>query len=529
MKTKNILFISLIIVFFFLITSYIVLANHNCTSVAPDKGESIKEKPLPPSIMPIYFLQGTFYEMGYQYGIQAAPYIKCLLDDQKALWLDRDYADSPEEKDKILKAFSYYIETECPEFVEMVEGLSEGMTDSGYPATYNDILMMQLMWDSAIDPENPASKYPETIEASSKACTAFCASGSTTKEDGQILAVSGDGVPFYHLGKLIVYPEKGNAFTNYTELGSFSENYIMNEKGLMITLTWGGLAREVDSQFGIPYPFMMLRLGLFADTESEARDILLSSKLTWPAIYLIVDSMGNISAIETTSDVKKVRKPGEYNENGDFVVATNHFVNSEIVKIIKQKPDWMATTERYDMASTFLSKGKGKVDIPYTKMIYRNYPIANPTNWTVHIGDNKNLVTYFTTGPAIKVKGGYPGGYALPIDPKYSFAEIKLKESPEETTIEAEYKAIEYIEKATTEFYKLDNINQLYTEVKEILREANTNLYKGMNYKRTAQVSTGNNNSLFCWSKAITSYITAQTLAKQAYNYIVVPITNISE
>jgi len=153
MKTKNILFISLIIVFFFLITSYIVLANHNCTSVAPDKGESIKEKPLPPSIMPIYFLQGTFYEMGYQYGIQAAPYIKCLLDDQKALWLDRDYADSPEEKDKILKAFSYYIETECPEFVEMVEGLSEGMTDSGYPATYNDILMMQLMWDSAIAPK----------------------------------------------------------------------------------------------------------------------------------------------------------------------------------------------------------------------------------------------------------------------------------------------------------------------------------------------------------------------------------------
>ncbi len=54
----------------------------------PTKAISISETksasgPLPPSIMPVIILQGTDYEMGFQYGQQAGP---LLVMRKEAIW-----------------------------------------------------------------------------------------------------------------------------------------------------------------------------------------------------------------------------------------------------------------------------------------------------------------------------------------------------------------------------------------------------------------------------------------------------------
>jgi len=120
-------------------------------------------KPLPPSIMPVYFLSGTDYEMGYQYGYQAAPYMSAFIDHLWAKFLSRPYADTPEKRDAILKGFQHHVIKYAPYFIDMMKGIAAGMTHAGYPTTYAEVLLMQCEWEAALDPAKPETNYPSPV------------------------------------------------------------------------------------------------------------------------------------------------------------------------------------------------------------------------------------------------------------------------------------------------------------------------------------------------------------------------------
>ena len=121
----------------------------------------VKNKMLPPSIAPVFFLQGSDYDMGYQYGYQAAEYISVFKDNVWANMLRWGY--TKEEVESRLKAFEYYNQKYFPEVSENLRGMVDGTTNAGYPMTYIDVLLIQCEWDVGVGYESE-TVYPPVYE-----------------------------------------------------------------------------------------------------------------------------------------------------------------------------------------------------------------------------------------------------------------------------------------------------------------------------------------------------------------------------
>lgn len=475
------------------------------------------EKPLPPITMPVYFLSGTDYEMGYQYGYQAAPYAAQFRDVQIGKFLSREYADTLKERDVVLEGFQYYVEKYAPYLIELVEGIADGMTDAGYPTSYAEALMMQIEWEGAIDPTDPATNYPSPVYELPE-CSGFCGWGATTTEGQLILGESADGGTLKPEGTIVVFPQAGNSYVGDVEIGNIGLNYFMNNKGLTIGMTASRSKRDVDNQFGLTFPFSFTRVIRFTNNATEARDMLLDTPMCWGTNMIVADPRGVAFVIEATSVAKKFREPGHIGEGDiDFLVNTNHFNIPEMLDLTGQKPS-SDSVARYDLLFDFLQNNQGHVDLEFAKMMWRNPPVLRASSRIVRIGvtDGDSFLSYICTGPAYKVDEQG----AQPIEPLYSFYEINLKDTPAEVTAAAELTARSYLGDAMTQMNKIDYTDSRYAPLKEIVQRARASWVEGKDHETSAKVTTGNE-ALFSYSKAVTAYTRAQALARHVYNELV--------
>jgi len=469
------------------------------------------DKPLTPSIMPVYFLSGDDYEMGYQYGYQAAPYMNCFIDHLWAKFLARDFADTVAKRDVILKGFQYYVIEYAPYLVDHMIGIADGMTDAGYPTTYAEVLMMQCEWEANLDPDAEANAYPTPVDDLPPACSGFAAVGDATTEGQLVFGESADGTPFKHEGTIVVFPDDGNNYVTDGEIGVVGLNYAMNSEGVCIGLQASGSNRAIDTQFGFTMPFSFAHMARYADTAEEARDMLLEWELAWGTNYHIADPSGDMFVVEATASVKEVRWPDSLGEGEvDFLVTTNHFRTPEMIEISgRDRRD----CSRYATFFDYLQNNLGDVDLDFAKMMYRTLATSSSRMVRIAVCDGDTNLSYTCTGPVYKTDGFR----SMPIEPTHSFYEINLQGSPEETTLKAERTARNYIGKAFTEMNKLDYGDREYAVLNEILNEAKAKYYEGINLKRSAQVTDGNE-SLFNFSKAMTAYTASQALSMQVYN-----------
>ena len=290
-------------------------------------------------------------------------------------------------------------------------------------------------------------------------------------------------------------------------------NYAMNSEGVCIGLQASGSNRDEDYQFGFTMPFSFAHMARYADTAEEAKDMLVDWELAWGTNYHIADPSGDMFVVEATASEKEVRWPDSLGEGEvDFLVTTNHFRTPEMVEISGRDRRDCA---RYALIFDFLQKNLGDVDLDFAKMIFRNEPVLRTSSRMVRIAvtDGDTNLSYTCTGPAWMVDGFR----SMPIEPTHSFYEINLQDSPEATTLKAERTARDYIGMAMTEMNKLDYGDREYAVLNEIFTEAKAKYYEGINLKRSAQVTDGNE-SLFNFSKAMTAYTVSQALSMQVYN-----------
>ena len=111
---------------------------------------------LPPDILPVVFLSGSDYEMGYQYGQQAAAHIHL---NAVGSWASALQRLSHDEVRNGLRANQYLIEQHTPEIIEMVKGMSAGATAAGYDVSYEDALMM-----NTVLPDPTTAHFPSGAE-----------------------------------------------------------------------------------------------------------------------------------------------------------------------------------------------------------------------------------------------------------------------------------------------------------------------------------------------------------------------------
>lgn len=484
---------------------------------------------LPPSTQPLVILSGSDYEMGYQYGYQAAEGMNWF---KNKLWAEM-LGEEPgayygmggwteEEVYEILQGFQYYIKEHTPEFIDIFKGMADGSTAAGYPISYTDALLMNVEWDMDVATSEEAN-YPDPVEPlPPHGCSSFVAWGDETSEEGAVITIHSEDDPFAYTLGTVVFPDEGNnVIQGGGEAGVWGYTYLQNDKGLFIGLTASPARREVDNQFGLPASCSLFHLARYCDTAEEAKDMLLSFQLTCGNIYLISDSSGDCYAIETTGALKSVRTAGDFGE-GDFLVITNHYLTEEMMPS-QEGPvrPTKSTALRYDQLFDALTKYEGSVDFEFAKLMLRTPPVCRSSNRSQWIGvyGGKYPETYVCTGASNFV--GDCGSRTFPIEATYSFYQLRLEDTPLKVVKRAGSTARSYTQKAIIELNKLSYSDVAYAPLNELLEKAKTEYFKGWALRDAGTVFQDTNERLDKYAQALTAYTRCQAISLQVYNALV--------
>ncbi|MBW1643672.1 MAG: hypothetical protein JRJ76_12610 [Deltaproteobacteria bacterium] len=531
-----------------------------------------REELLRQDIIPVIFVRGTNYEMGHQYGYQAAAgiaaikdrfygLIKRLLGENAAMWSD------------MLKGFQYYIKAHTPEIIDEMIGIADGARAAGFDITYTDILSINagVCVKSAMSPtatmpspldELPPRDYQEKygikadgliiLSKTGKGspgdpkgspdlagdCSRWAAWGTATK-DGRLIC--GDSIDGY-LGKqvnIIAYPDDGYPFISGVHMfGELTLHPLMNNKGLWVAGGNIDPPRDIDRDFGLPMTLALRHLAQFHDHADSAREELLSIQHTGGRVHnaMLADTKGNAFVFELTAKLKTFRKPGDFSEK-DWIASPNTYIIPENCELFEPPLQPFKTDPRINQLWTMFDKYKGQIDLDFGKMLYRHqdpeentYYIGNRSNQRVNLGipdDGDEGVYYQATGPAGRniTCGCDPQDH---LDVTCTFYTLRLKSSEAAVVQESEYSAAERLAAADTAIKKLGGGLTLLPArlaLGDLFSKACKEFEKGKQFVTDARLADGNEKRCL-FGKALTSYTRAESKFREVYNHIHPPAEN---
>lgn len=297
-----------------------------------------------PNVMPadigeVIYVSGSWYDMGYQYGLQVGDIIArtFVASEPKLIATCGSKEAMYEQTQRYLDA----VKERSQEMYDLVAGMAEG---SGF-----DLL------DTAIGTVFSVTNYEE------KTCSTVSAWGEAT--GGAVYAaVNGDGSygSKYYYPALVAFPENGYAFISYR---GFFTNCMMNEKGLVAMTSLGQSAQPGDNAVGRTGMTTCMEVMWQCATAQEAKELFLEGSIQ-PGSgenFHCVDESGDAIIIEHTADTNILRQSGDYGEQ-DYMIANNHFLADELQDSLFQ-PEWTDCWPRYWTVEQFIRKDFGEVSL----------------------------------------------------------------------------------------------------------------------------------------------------------------------
>jgi hypothetical protein len=515
--------------------------------------EAKAKEVLPPGILPVVILSGSDYEMGYQYGQQAGPYLE---KEKEAKWASVLQKLSREKVLYMLKGNQFYIQKYTPENIEIMKGIADGATASGFQLSYTDVLLMNCTL-----PKPETSTFPPGAEKDSlppKNCSVSSAWGSATT-DGRLIGMDtlDSGEAAYGV-IILAFPENGNSYICGAQAGEIGDHFLMNNKGLFVGNSGGGGSpRDVDTNYGLSWSCSLTHIVRFAKSAYEARDMLLPWQINIPENFHFVDIKGNACVVEKTAAVQSVRKPGDFREE-DFLYSTNNYLNKEMKPtkkgdFIKQHGGYGAyAAPRNLMLWDMLHNYHGHIDVEFMKMMLRfpgdsppNPPeggwdakVCRPSNSWVSVllpDDGDKGVAYICTGPAGRVihsstasdgeemRSSYPY-----IDGTHTFYKLTLASNPKEAVEAAQEEASTNIATAYKKLMYLNFTDTGYAALNKLYSLANAEYYQGKIFFNKGLLADGND-VLYWLAKAATSFTRSQAHAQQVYEALIPAPTSPSD
>jgi len=289
--------------------------------------------PLVPEILPLVILQGTDFEMGYQYAQQVIQIYGSWVFQRKA------GSHFTAEELECMRKWEAQLKRYAPEILEMCRGWAAGATDAGAAMCYEDVLDF---WTGHL----PPAKLPYNLseigipaELAHPFCSGVAAWGRATVDGKLVTASTGDHNPA-HAAVVVAFPKTGNSFiaTPFHVTGDIRSaprmfmmgHPGMNNKGLAY-VEHGGEPRIAepieDWGFGIRKGAAVFHILRFANSAREA----LQMELEFPVgdVGTVMGSAGGIWADSTYGYVSECRKePIAIREAGmlgetDFLYACN--------------------------------------------------------------------------------------------------------------------------------------------------------------------------------------------------------------
>ncbi len=447
--------------------------------------------PMPPSVRPVIILQGSDYELGYQYYQQLVEIYGTWIPSHKWGYLyyctPLHREDFSTEEKSALKEFQAYIDRYAPEWTAIFEGMAAGATDAGVPLTYEDLLAFFVLYEELYHWSPKSFIMPGSVgslsggEPARPACSGFAAWGSRTK-DGKMLCVgNADDDSGFFASTVMVFPETGNNFItspfDMPGFGGFPSHPGTNNKGLVYVHHGTGRFFFSDWGYTVPRGIADMHLLRFASNAEEAAEMHLAypKAVNFKDGIFLADVGGDALVIESRDPVV-VRRAGDLGES-DFLYCTNNYQSPRMGDNATQEyiphGGWLNKKlqgkEAMDTTASSVSRNlflwnmlhnyPGQVDVEFAKMMYR-FPstITSPTleeadaayleqrgqTYRTRVGhlhntfigivrpdDGPNASYYVCSGPATRATGpSGPDSHNYAPGQTYAFYELKLAESP---------------------------------------------------------------------------------------------------
>ena len=364
--------------------------------------------PMPPPVRPVIILQGSDYELGYQYFQQLVEIYGTWIPSHKWGYL---YYCTPLRREKFsaeekaaLKEFQRQIDIYAPEWTAIMNGMVAGATDAGIPLDYEDLLAFLVLYEELYhwSPKSfvmPAANSSPNAGAaagaprSGPACSAFAAWGRATKDGKMLCAGNGDDNAGFFASTVVVFPETGNNFItspyDMPGFGGFPSHPGMNNKGLVYVHHGTGTFSFSNWGYTVPRGIADMHMLRFADNAEQAAEIHLGypKPVNFKDGSFLADVSGNALVIESR-DPAVVRRAGDLGET-DFLYCTNNYQSRTMGDSADQEyiphGGWLNKElqglEVMDITAWSVSRNlfiwnmlhnyAGKIDLDFAKMMYR--------------------------------------------------------------------------------------------------------------------------------------------------------------
>ena len=547
-----------------LVTFSVVIFHSQLGSAAPWTSAN------PP--IKVVVVSGTNYQMGVQYGEQAAELIAVnrdvtwnLLDTQVTA-----YPDGPplghEVILKDIQVWTYYLEKYDPQLKDWLFGISKGCKNKGFEVSYVDLVAImvlpQELWArpemsypaetnvTAFVPSKSSSLFAKgrTSTQAMSSCTAFAATGTATKGGVPMVSLTlGFISDIKQYVILFAFPNDGERFVNLTVAGKVTNNTGMNSKyAWVMTAAVTNPFLECASSWGVPSEVYHHYLQQYCKSPAEAMKYVEETPRGGvTGIFLFADRSGEVLAYEVGSCGTTIRMPGDLGEKTNFVATTNNYNSSSMVPYAIP-PDWFPDTYiRYDTIFKELSSApSGTIGIDFAKAAWlsNDWYDAEADEWhTVPIpnhpddfetcnvpGNNceggESQVIQLPAQKTAYLQSGGPHGTAIqyywPDDPKPTgeYTKWQLRHSIDDVASAASDDALELFETAWDSFKNKDRFldPQTRNSIKRLLMQAKEAWREGRIAEKSAERAAFGHNrhdeeaQMALWGEAYTSYATAQ-------------------
>ncbi|MDD4652041.1 MAG: hypothetical protein PHQ34_07400, partial [Methanothrix sp.] len=228
--------------------------------------------------MPVVVMQGSAYDMGYQYALQAGEYIAIVRD---AAWASALAKNSSNEILQSCQVYQAYITRELVlfNFSSFFQGMTDGMASQGYRFGPDDPLVM-LYWGGRQGPQPPDH------------CTAIAAFGNTTRGG----PIAGANFDYYHLPAnsysllLAFYPNAGNSCLIPSGAGRTASNFAFNDRGLVYILAAASQKGPGDNGPGITGFLELPYVAMTCSSSPEAEDFLINCTRMFGLNRMLLDA-----------------------------------------------------------------------------------------------------------------------------------------------------------------------------------------------------------------------------------------------
>ena len=319
--------------------------------------------------LPVVFLKGSPFEMGYAHGRLLQEKMHTL--ENEFLKMLRGYV--PQDwKLQLLKNYVIYRNRHLTEHVPLnyrmeIYGTTLGCTDI-HPEQ-GDYYNRMLNYHAAHDVSYMMIDNPLVSRAG---CTSFGAWGGTT-ENGHLITgrnFDWEAAEVFSRDRVVVMcePDEGIPFISLSWAGMAGVVSGMNRAGIAVTLN--GAPSSLPGETATPAAIVAREILQRARSLGEALEILRGAKVFVSTLWLVGSRTdGRFVVVEKTPETTSVREP-----EGDSIVCANHFLTPELRANARNQSYTTdsTSTSRHTRMQELLQQSRGRLGAPLASELLRD-------------------------------------------------------------------------------------------------------------------------------------------------------------